>query len=131
MGNELLPCPFCGGEPHIERLGNARFSTIVSCLDCGVTHECGDTGSSVGNGWNRRAPLASYDKLAASHAELLVRVGELEAAQACVYDGHAVLVSLSESAAKRTTAENVSDVLDALAKVQKTVIALTRAKEIA
>lgn len=50
----LIPCPFCGGEPHIERRGNARFSTIISCLDCGVTHECGDTGAGVGNGWNRR-----------------------------------------------------------------------------
>lgn len=50
----LKPCPFCGGEPHIERRGNARFSTIISCLDCGATHECGDTGENVGNGWNRR-----------------------------------------------------------------------------
>ena len=53
-GLVLLPCPFCGGEPHIERRGNSRFSTIISCLDCGVTHECGDTGDSVGTSWNRR-----------------------------------------------------------------------------
>ncbi len=57
----LRPCPFCGGEPHIERRGNARFSTIISCLDCGATHECGDTGDDVGNGWNSRAsdPVAA------------------------------------------------------------------------
>lgn len=59
----LKPCPFCGGEPHIERRGNARFSTIISCLDCGVTHECGDTGDSVGNGWNRRE---AEDQMAAN-----------------------------------------------------------------
>lgn len=70
MGEKLEPCPFCGGEPYIERRGTARFSTIISCLECGATHECGDTGDSVGNGWNRRT----------HHAHLLSRCAELEKA---------------------------------------------------
>lgn len=43
---------------------------------------------------------------------------------ACVYDGYAVFTLLTDNACKRTSIENVSDTLDALAKLQQTVAAL-------
>lgn len=39
---ELMPCPFCGGEPRIERKGTARASMIIICDDCGCKVESGD-----------------------------------------------------------------------------------------
>jgi Lar family restriction alleviation protein len=51
---ELLPCPFCGGVPYIERFGNNTSSTIISCEDCGCRHESGDSNWNVGKSWNRR-----------------------------------------------------------------------------
>jgi Lar family restriction alleviation protein len=51
---ELLPCPFCGGEAQFDRRGTERYSTIVSCTNCGVIHESGDSGARVGSSWNRR-----------------------------------------------------------------------------
>ncbi|HEV7286687.1 MAG TPA: hypothetical protein VGN75_17685, partial [Kaistia sp.] len=50
----LAPCPFCGNEAEIERLGDRRQSTIYSCTFCGCSLE---TGEEWGHGtdWNRRA----------------------------------------------------------------------------
>ncbi|MCB0359751.1 MAG: Lar family restriction alleviation protein, partial [Bdellovibrionales bacterium] len=31
----LLPCPFCGGKPEVERKGTMRVSQIIVCEDCG------------------------------------------------------------------------------------------------
>jgi hypothetical protein len=52
---DLLPCPFCGSEAEIERLGNHRQSTIYACTDCGCSLE---TGEEWGHGrrWNTRTP---------------------------------------------------------------------------
>jgi hypothetical protein len=54
MSAALLPCPFCGYEAEIERLGDHRQSTIYCCTSCGCTLE---TGEEWGHGrdWNRRA----------------------------------------------------------------------------
>jgi ribosomal protein L37AE/L43A len=51
----LLPCPFCGEEAEIERLGDRRQSTIYACTCCGCRLE---TGEEWGHGrdWNARAP---------------------------------------------------------------------------
>ena len=50
---KLLPCPFCGGEAEIERIGDRRRSTIYSCASCGCRLE---TGEEWGHGrrWNER-----------------------------------------------------------------------------
>lgn len=50
---ELLPCPFCGGEPEIERMGTSRSSMIISCTDCGCRVESGDVTLSDPK-WNMR-----------------------------------------------------------------------------
>lgn len=51
---KLDPCPFCGGEAEIERLGDHRRSTIYACCNCGCRLE---TGEEWGHGadWNKRA----------------------------------------------------------------------------
>lgn len=54
MREKLAPCPFCGGEAEIERVGDARQSTIYSCTDCGCRLETGET-FNHGAAWNRRA----------------------------------------------------------------------------
>jgi Lar family restriction alleviation protein len=51
----LLPCPFCGGKPYIERAGTGRASCIVVCEDCGVRHESADEYEHSGQAWNRRS----------------------------------------------------------------------------
>lgn len=55
---KLLPCPFCGGQPSMDELdgrrGTPRQSCIVTCLDCGASHESSDEGDSSGTSWNRR-----------------------------------------------------------------------------
>ncbi len=42
QGFELKGCPFCGGEPEIERLGTARVSMKINCTNCGCYTESGD-----------------------------------------------------------------------------------------
>lgn len=86
MSNELLPCPFCGNHPVSFPSGDGT-GVMIQC----VTPKCvNPTTSWYGTGiaaknWNRRAPLASsYDKLAASHAELveaLKQIAEMDGAK--------------------------------------------------
>lgn len=52
----LHPCPFCGGEPEIERVGTSRASCIVICSDCSARNESADVGQHSGRSWNRRSP---------------------------------------------------------------------------
>jgi len=55
MSDELLSCPFCGGEAEYERKGDHRQSCIVVCVDCGARHESGDRDFYQGRSWNTRA----------------------------------------------------------------------------
>jgi len=49
----LLPCPYCGGEAIIGRMGTNRVSMCIACSECGAHVECGAT--SVKNSmWNTR-----------------------------------------------------------------------------
>ena len=66
---ELKPCPFCGGEAHIERLGDKRVSCIVMCEDCGGALESSET-FNQGAQWNTRptpsdSVMVNRDDLAA------------------------------------------------------------------
>ena len=60
----LLPCPFCGGEAEVERIGTNRVSSMVACTNCGARVEANET-FDTGDAWNRRtterAPSASPD----------------------------------------------------------------------
>ena len=70
QNEELKPCPFCGGEAEFERTGTNRRSCIVTCTDCGATHEGPDEYDNSGSAWNTRAntvetarPSQSVDEL--------------------------------------------------------------------
>lgn len=56
---ELKPCPFCGGEPVIERLGTRKVSCIIVCEDCGCLLETNETNENCGCQWNIRGSPAS------------------------------------------------------------------------
>lgn len=49
----LEPCPFCGGEAEIERMGDRRASTIYRCCQCGCSLETGEEWGHGGQ-WNAR-----------------------------------------------------------------------------
>lgn len=57
MEDKLLPCPFCGGEPEIERMGTSRVSMIITCTECGASLETGETWLDKNCSWNTRAPI--------------------------------------------------------------------------
>ena len=57
--DELLPCPFCGGEARVRHLTTAgvRTHSMVECTNCHVktdyyVHEFGER--NVAKIWNRR-----------------------------------------------------------------------------
>lgn len=49
----LLPCPFCGGEAKLEDWSHVwEYGTIIKCVVCGA---CMSEGLEDGNGWHERA----------------------------------------------------------------------------
>lgn len=50
--NPLHPCPFCGGEADVFRVGSKVF---VRCIECGATPHTTDTEDKAIELWNRRA----------------------------------------------------------------------------
>ena len=67
MSIKLLPCPFCGAEAEIKRLGDAHRSTQYECTDCGASLETGEEWDH-GRDWNKRANLDT-ELLASMKAE--------------------------------------------------------------
>lgn len=47
---ELKPCPFCGGEAHIQKSGN-----WIRCAECGAETDYYDIEEEAIAAWNRRA----------------------------------------------------------------------------
>lgn len=66
----LDPCPFCGDEAEIERLGSPRQSTIYVCTVCGCMLETAEEWDH-GRQWNNRA---TYDKQTQRVVDYLKRV---------------------------------------------------------
>ncbi len=51
----LKPCPFCGGEAEIQRVGTRSQSMQYACTDCGAFLETGETDIGQENPqWNHR-----------------------------------------------------------------------------
>jgi len=63
MSKELLPCPFCGGEPYIEpHRGTYVNGYFVSCNNCACESRV-DTKESVITTWNTRPdPVRKNDE---------------------------------------------------------------------
>ena len=60
-----LPCPFCGGEAELIRLGSRRCSCQIACTQCGGRHESSDEGARSGESWNERATDPQVEALRA------------------------------------------------------------------
>ena len=58
---ELKNCPICNGEAEFERKGTTRYSTIVTCTDCGCTAEDGSTFNHEAR-WNTRPREEELEK---------------------------------------------------------------------
>ena len=52
---KLKPCPFCGGECYIERMGTGRVSMQYQCGECGCSLETGETWLDDNCRWNERS----------------------------------------------------------------------------
>ena len=65
MGDELKPCPFCGGKPTFvhatsEDIGNGyvcRTLAVISCDQC-MFDMTGETDEDAAAAWNARAAVA-------------------------------------------------------------------------
>ena len=60
MSDELKPCPFCGGEAKMNRVGNGVYEIVCSNNGCRVqpeTPRVGDETEAV-KAWNTRAERA-------------------------------------------------------------------------
>jgi hypothetical protein len=56
MNKELKPCPFCGGEAEVKRMGTNRVSMIIGCVECSCELETGETWIDKNINWNQREP---------------------------------------------------------------------------
>ena len=54
---ELLPCPFCGGEPMVEYDTMEPFEWAVFCGDCGVMPATSEDEKVARLAWNTRAAV--------------------------------------------------------------------------
>ena len=72
--NELKPCPFCGGEAHIDRMGTGRASMSISCEDCGTNMETGETWIDENSHWNQRVTDAPKSEKVTYHYSVIASV---------------------------------------------------------
>lgn len=99
---ELLPCPFCGGEPTFIKIGNVhtKMAVTVRCPKCRVERtdatpkafNHSDHGwllATAGKNWNRRPtiapPVAAGSVATAEFLELLGRYADTENPAEVIY----------------------------------------------
>lgn len=55
----LLPCPFCGGEPVLDDLGDPHDDSFVHCTHCEVQQIANYTSEKAAARWNTRSTPSS------------------------------------------------------------------------
>jgi Lar family restriction alleviation protein len=91
MSDLLKPCPFCGDDAHIERLGTGRVSMKIECDSCGATMETGETWIDENTQWNTRVHQSDWisvdDRLPekCKHNDLSVCVLVYSEINKCIY----------------------------------------------
>lgn len=56
---ELLPCPFCGGEPKLYQRGGAAGAKCT-CNKTAFVHTYGKTKDDAAKAWNTRTPPEGF-----------------------------------------------------------------------
>jgi Lar family restriction alleviation protein len=57
---KLLPCPFCGGAPKMDELGDADSYHVV-CEECQMGFHANFKPQDAADRWNRRAIITASD----------------------------------------------------------------------
>jgi Lar family restriction alleviation protein len=70
---ELKPCPFCGGEAHLERHPGRGDMGNVNCVDCGARSHWFKTAPQAIAAWNLRSDgwIPCVETLPLSHVPVL------------------------------------------------------------
>lgn len=63
--SELKPCPFCGGDAQIDRMGTNKVSMQISCGYCGAYMESGENWIDENSNWNQRVETETEKRLTA------------------------------------------------------------------
>ena len=110
MSIKLLPCPFCGDEAEIERLGDHSRSTIYRCTSCGASLETGEEWDH-GKDWNKRADISGQllEQLKAERDEADRRAGAAERNFAALQERHKTLMGQREMIGSRLS--KIEDVI--------------------
>lgn len=69
--SELKPCPFCGGDAQMDRMGTNKVSMQISCGYCGAYMESGETWIDENSNWNQRVETETEKRptaIATKHA---------------------------------------------------------------
>lgn len=106
---ELLPCPFCGERPELEKVGRdwwrIKHPHVIECLLDSIEFDYPQSDEDLACGagdWNRRALLAEHPQAGAGQAEIAAErspnewfalvmnaAAELEDAANCLHDTEA------------------------------------------
>ena len=57
--DKLKPCPFCGGEAHLDKSYSHFRDTVIYCEGCDVVFtldDCNATAEEVAKAWDNRVP---------------------------------------------------------------------------
>lgn len=58
MTGKLKPCPFCGGEAHLDKAYSYLSDTVIYCEGCDsvfTLDDCHKTAEEIVKAWNNRA----------------------------------------------------------------------------